>query len=181
MSSFDAAAGTVFWITGLAGAGKTTIGALLAGRLTRAGPKLVFLDGDGLREMLGNTFGHGPEERLRLARCYARLCGMLSEQGIHVVCATVSMFHEVREWNRGHLRSYREIYIRAPMAVLIRRDPKRLYSDAAGGSAKQVVGVDLPSEEPRTPDVVLDNDGSRTPEDIVDELLEKLGMAKGAG
>lgn len=140
----------------------------------------MFLDGDGLREMLGNTFGHGLEERLRLASCSSRLCGMLSEQGIHIVCATVSMFHEVREWNRDHLRSYREIYIRAPMEVLMQRDPKRLYREVLGSSVKQVVGVDLPAGEPQTPDVIIENDGSRTPEELVDELMEKLGMVKGA-
>lgn len=171
-------AGTVYWITGLAGAGKTTIGRLFTHWLKEFHPNLVFLDGDAVREVIGNNVGHGREDRLKLSMCYSRLCRLLSEQGIDVVCATVSLFHEVRNWNRRHLRKYKEIYVRAPLDVLIKRDQKALYSRALSGANNDVVGMDLPFEEPRNPDVVLDNDGSRAPEEMVVELCAELGLAR---
>ena len=180
MFSFDSTRGTVYWITGLAGSGKTTIGTLFAARLRSSNPAMVMVDGDTIREVVGNVVGHAPEERLRMAQLYSRLCWMLSAQGLDVVCATVSMFNQVRAWNREHLCHYREIWVRAPLDVLVKRDQKRLYSGALNGTVTQVMGMDVAVEEPQSPDVILDNDGSRAPDLMVDELMAKLGMAKGA-
>ena len=99
-------AGSVFWFTGLSGAGKTTIGRLFFGLLRERNPAVVFLDGDILREVFGNDLGHSREERLKSAMRNSRLCKMLSDQGIDVVCATISLFRECQEWNRAHIPGY---------------------------------------------------------------------------
>jgi adenylylsulfate kinase-like enzyme len=121
----------------------------------------VFLDGDALREVFEQDLGYSVEDRRRWAWRYARLGHMLAEQGLEVVVATVSMFEEVRRWNREHLPRYTEVYLRVPLEVRISRDRRVLYAGA------DVVGVDLPCEEPRAPDLVIDDDGSLTPEEIV--------------
>lgn len=163
--------GQVFWVTGLAGAGKSSIAEELCVLIRGIKPNVVSLDGDVMREVFGATASYSPAERLALAFQYGRLCRLLADQGIDVVCATISMFHEVRAWNREHIAGYREIYVRVPIEVLIARDQKQLYSQALRGERLNVAGIDLVIEEPVTPDVVLDNGGQRPPADLAREVF----------
>ncbi len=163
--------GIVYWITGLAGAGKTTIGRSLYRWLKQKHVNAVFLDGDVLRGVFGNSLGYSPDERLKLAMQYARLCKMLSDQGLVVVCATISMFPVVWEWNRHNISGYKEIYLRVPIQILINRDHKQLYSRALSGEIKYVTGIDIDINEPEFSDIIIENDGKKTTEEIVDELI----------
>jgi adenylylsulfate kinase len=163
-------AGTVYWFTGLSGAGKTTLGARFCDRLRAEGRTVVFLDGDRLREVFGGAAGHSRVERQRSAMRNARLCRLLSDQGVDVVCATISLFHVCQRWNREHLPHYREIYVRVPLDVLRRRDSKGLYAGALRGDVSNVWGVDLAIEEPEHPDVILANDGRLSPDEMVSWL-----------
>jgi adenylylsulfate kinase len=165
--------GTVYWITGLAGSGKTTLGRGLCEHLRSAGRTVVFLDGDVLRQVFGDDLGYSPEERLKSAMRNSRLCELLSSQGVDVVCATISMFRSCRDWNRRHIRRYVEIYVRAPIEVLIARDQKGLYSRALNGEINHVMGIDVPVEEPECPHLVVDNDGSLS----ADEVLRRMVLS----
>lgn len=149
--------GTVFWITGLAGSGKTTIGKLLYRKLKNVRPNVVFLDGDILRNVFGNAAGHSLKKRKQLAMSYSRLCKMLSEQGIDVVCATISLFKEVHRFNRINIKKYYEIFIECSMDELIRRDQKGIYSKALKGKMDNVIGINLPYDKPEGCDMVIDN------------------------
>lgn len=162
--------GVVFWITGLSGAGKTSVATVLRARLVAAGHPVVLLDGDALRAVFGQRFGHDMDERRYLAMCYARLCRELALQGMHVICATISMFHEVRAWNRREIPGYREIYLRVPPDTRRLRDHKGVY---ASGDAAVEFGV-TSFEEPRSPDVVIDNHGPVSAEDAVDVIWNAL-------
>ena len=84
------------------------------------------------------------------------------------------MYDEIRDWNRANIGSYKEIYIKVTRDTLYRRDQKKLYSSGA----KEVVGVDLPWEEPKTPDAVVENDGQETPEAIVARLERRFGLSQ---
>jgi adenylylsulfate kinase len=170
----DRSLGTVFWFTGLSGAGKTTVGRRFFELLRTHRPASVFLDGDILREVFGNDLGHSRESRVRSAMRNARLCKMLADQGLDVVCATISMFRECQEWNRANIVNYREIYLRVPMQVLMARDQKQLYSRAARGEMLEVMGVDLTADEPRNPDAVVENDGRMSPELVAASLHDQL-------
>jgi adenylylsulfate kinase len=170
----DRSLGTVFWFTGLSGAGKTTVGRRFFELLRTHRPASVFLDGDILREVFGNDLGHSRESRVRSAMRNARLCKMLADQGLDVVCATISMFRECQEWNRANIVNYREIYLRVPMQVLMARDQKQLYSRAARGEMLEVMGVDLTADEPRNPDAVVENDGRMSPEQVAASLHDQL-------
>jgi len=170
-------AGRVIWITGLSGAGKTTVATELVRRLRSEGARPILLDGDELRAALGVVGGFDLEQRRRLAFVYARLCRLLADQGHTVVCATIALYHEVRAWNRTNLAGYTEVFLDVPLDELERRDPKGIY--AASGNGHAVVGVDLVPELPTTPDLVVPNFGSTTPGAAVDRILE-LDATKGA-
>jgi adenylylsulfate kinase-like enzyme len=159
--------GSVFWITGLSGAGKTTLGQELWSRLRAAGRPATFLDGDAIRAAIAEDLGHDTANRRKSAMRNARLCRLLAEQGTDVVCATISMFHEVQRWNRDNIPGYREIYLRVPMDELRRRDSKGIY----GGAQSDVVGLDVAAEAPESPDLVLDNYGAVDVHTAVDRIL----------
>lgn len=163
--------GRLYWVTGLSGAGKTTIGTLLYQHLRERYPNTVIFDGDMLRQAFGNDLGYSREDRFACAMRYARLCKLLVDQGMFVVCCTISMFDEVRKWNRENIGNYTEIYVEVPMEVLQKRNQKGLYSGVKSGDAAQVVGMDLELELPKKPDIVIRNDGSRTPEELLGEVL----------
>lgn len=160
--------GTVYWITGLSGAGKTTVGRLFYERLQSTKEGVVFLDGDILREVFGDDLGYTIEERRRCAMRYARICRMLSLQGMDVVCCTISMFDEVRAWNRDHIASYREIYLKVSEEVLRSRNQKGLYES----SKDELVGYGVKMEEPKKPDIVIENSGEESPEKAVQKIWE---------
>ena len=130
--------GRVYWFTGLSGAGKSTIGGLFFERPRARHPNSAYLDGDRLREVFGQDPGHSREARLAVAMRNARLCRLLSGQGLHLVCATISLFHDCQAWNRANIPGYREIHVRAPMAVLEARDPHGIYRRARSGEIRDV-------------------------------------------
>ncbi len=166
--------GRLFWVTGLSGAGKTTIGTILYQKLKEKYSNTVLVDGDVLRQVFGNDLGYSKEERFACAMRYARLCKLLTDQGILVVCCTISMFDAVREWNRENIKNYTEVYIKVPMEVLEQRNQKNLYDDVKKGIGKNVVGMDLELELPKNPDFVLLNDGTKSPEKMGDGLWRQV-------
>jgi glutamine kinase len=161
----------VFWITGLSGSGKTTLGQELCNRLRAEGDQVTFLDGDQLRAAIADDLGHSTSNRRESAMRNARLCRMLAQQGGNVVCATISLFHEVQRWNRANIPGYYEIYLHVPMEELRRRDVKGIYSRADRGDLTDVVGVDIPAETPEAPDLILENYGELNAAAAVDRIL----------
>ncbi len=175
--------GTLYFFTGLAGAGKTTLGGLFYESLKRQKPDAVLLDGDRQRTAAGHNTGdavtvdsrYTTEARKAGARGMFQHCKDLTDQGRDVVCCSISMYNEIRAWNRENIENYREIYVKVTRETLYRRDQKGLYSSGA----KNVVGVDLPWDEPEQPDVVVQNDGEERPMEIVARLEKIFLMAEG--
>lgn len=158
--------GTVYFFTGLSGAGKTTIGGLFYRRLKASKPNVVLLDGDQTRPVFNEDVGYTDADRLKGAYRVFRVAQMLANQGIDVVVCGICMYSQVRDWNRENLEHYKEIYIKVTWDTLLRRNQKGLYS----GEKKNVVGLDLPFDEPKTPDKIVENNGEETPEEIVERL-----------
>jgi adenylylsulfate kinase-like enzyme/phosphohistidine swiveling domain-containing protein len=181
VSGTQAFQGRVYWITGLSGAGKSTVGKELWRRLRAAGRAAVLLDGDIVREVIAEDLGHTTPNRRKSAMRNARLCRLLSAQGIVVICPTISLFHEVHRWNRANIPGYCEIYLRVPMEELRRRDPKGIYAAAHRGELRDVVGLDVPAELPESPDLVLDNFGALDGAAAVDRILAAFGVGQAAG
>lgn len=165
--------GEVYWITGLSGAGKTTIGNLLYKYLKKQQKNIVLLDGDSLRSIF-NCKGYSNEERNELAFKYSNLCMMLANQGIDVIICTIAMFDNVRAWNRRNISNYNEIYLKVPIDVLIMRDQKKLYSRALKNKVENVIGINCEWEEPKQPDLIIDNDGKKSPDEILIQLINYM-------
>ena len=166
--------GTVYFFTGLAGAGKTTVGGLFYRRLKARKTNVFCMDGDAMDGVFERT-GYSTAARLKDAKAQFRLCRALSEQGIDVVMCSISMYDEIRDWNRANIDNYREIYIKVTPDTLYRRAQKKLYSSGA----KEVVGVDLPWDEPDSSDLVIENEGGEEPEAIVERIWRAFGLEDG--
>ncbi|MGH6846617.1 MAG: adenylyl-sulfate kinase [Methylocella sp.] len=165
--------GRVFWITGLSAAGKTTIGRALSSHLRATRCQVIFLDGDTLRTAVSNDLGYNAEDRRSAATRNGMICRMLAEQGYDVVCATISLFHDVQRWNRENIPRYNEIFVRVSLEELKRRDTKGIYLAAGDRRAENIVGLDIPAEIPEAPDLILDNDNLLEPEEAVRLILDR--------
>ncbi|NDY56127.1 adenylyl-sulfate kinase [Desulfovibrio sulfodismutans] len=145
------AAGQVIWITGFSGSGKTTLAKELLKHLGTA----ILLDGDELREALASVQGgFDCESRLRIAHVYARLARLLARQGHTVVVATISLFHELHDWNRENQPGYLEVWLDVPEEERRRRDPKGLYAAASCVQTPQMADLDV-YQTPRSPHLTL--------------------------
>lgn len=160
--------GTLYWLTGLSGAGKTTIGNRLYYSMKAEKQNTIILDGDILKKIAGKDLGYGREERLERAYRYNALCKLLTDQGINVIICTIAMFDEIRDWNRDNIENYIEVFLDVDMEVLKRRNRKGLYSKTNGN----IAGVDVSIEYPKNPDIIIKNDGSQPLEESVQRILE---------
>lgn len=160
--------GQVVWITGLPGAGKTTIGRRLAVELRRAGHAVVLLDGDELRAALPGPHAYDVASRRALAESYARFCRLFSEQGLVVICTTVSYFQSVREWNRRNLARYHEVHVTVAADVIARR---------RGGLVQQYAELcnDPAYSAPESPDLRLSNEGPGDIDRAVAAIRKHMG------
>jgi adenylylsulfate kinase len=147
----------VYWVTGLSGAGKTTIATALVADLRRDGYQVVHVDGDTVRKMLGGDLGYSLKDRIANAYRISRLCQYLQKEGLLVVCSTMSLYPEIWEWNRENLGPYYLIYVKVESEILRERDQKGLYSGVELGTCSNVIGVDLPFHEPELADLILEN------------------------
>lgn len=164
--------GTLYWITGLSGAGKTTIGSKLYYELRKKQDNVVFLDGDALKNIVsGETLGYTEEDRRKKGHKYAQICKLLTDQGVTVICSTIAMFDEVRAWNRKHIHSYVEVYLEVPIEILRKRDQKGLYSRILKGENIELPGVNMKAEFPKNPDIRILNDGSFSVKKCVERIL----------
>ncbi len=167
----------VVWIIGLSGAGKTTLARNVVEQLRQSVDNVVLIDGDEIREVFGKDLGHTLADRRRNADRICRLGKFLEDQGIHVVCAILSLFPESREWNRENLHDYYEVFIDTPVDDLKQRDSKGIYGRFAKNEISDVAGLDIDFPRPDA-HLVIRNRGSRDEllgytRQIVDRILER--------
>ena len=162
----------IIWITGLSGAGKTTIAKALVERLKHTTPAVIHLDGDDIRHCIQDpNTGHDRDSRLANALRICRFAKLFEQQNFLVVVSTMSLFHEIHDWNRANFDAYREIFVKVHIDTLKQRNARGLYSSVASGEVQNVVGIDLIIEEPQEPDLILNNNH---PQEHFDELVEQI-------
>lgn len=160
--------GCLYWITGLAGAGKTTIGNRLYYKMKSKAPNTIILDGDILKKIAGKDLGYSKEERLERAYRYCALCKLLTDQGINVIICTIAMYDEIRNWNRDNIENYVEVFLDVDMEVLKTRNRKGLYSK----TTDKIAGVNVEVEFPKTPDIIIQNNEYKILEKSVQKIID---------
>jgi adenylylsulfate kinase len=174
--------GATVWLTGLSGAGKTTIAAALAEQL-RAAREVEVLDGDELRRSLSAELGFSREDRDTHVRRVGFMAELLARHGVIVLVPIISPYaatrNEVRAQHNAHGTSYLEVHVATPLIECRRRDVKGLYGRAAAGELTGLTGVDDPYEEPDTPDLRLDTTSTEIADSVrqVLDLLIESGVA----
>ena len=170
--------GRVIWITGLSGAGKTSVAKVLYQRFKARGMQPILLDGDILRRIFNlhkKVDGYyNRKSRLILSQKYSLLCDELSSQGFIVIIATISMYKEIYEWNRKKLPNYFEVFLNVPYSELRRRDPKNIYKDFSSGKIRNVAGLDLKVDKPTTADLRVDYKEGNSCKNIADLIMKKI-------
>jgi adenylyl-sulfate kinase len=165
--------GCTVWFTGLSGAGKSTVSALLQQRLGAAGAKVELLDGDIVRTHLSKGLGYSREDRDENIRRIGFVCELLSRNGVIALAAAISPYRAGREEIRARISNFVEIYVECPLEVVTGRDVKGLYKRAMAGEIPQFTGVSDPYEPPLRPEVVIRSD-AETPEQSAEKVWAKL-------
>lgn len=149
--------GGVIWMTGLSGAGKSTIAMATQRLLFSRGRHVAVLDGDNLRHGLNRDLGFTDADRLENLRRLAEVAKLMAMNGSLVLVSAISPLQRFRDMARDIVgEDFREIYVKADIALCEARDPKGLYRKARAGEIKNFTGISAPYETPRAPDLVLD-------------------------
>lgn len=177
------ARGFTVWLTGLSGAGKTTIARALERELRRRGCRVEILDGDEVRKHLSQGLGFSKEDRDTNIRRIGYVAKLLSRNGVAVITSAISPYREVREEVRREIGDFVEVYVKCPLEVLARRDVKGLYARALRGEIPNFTGISDPYEEPLHPEVVVETDRETVEESAgkVLRFLEERGYLPSDG
>ncbi len=148
----------VVWLTGLSGAGKSTIANLLEKRLLAEGRHTYLLDGDNVRHGLNKDLGFAEEDRVENIRRVAEVSKLMADAGLIVLVSFISPFRAERRMARELMADgeFVEVHIDTPLAEAERRDVKGLYAKARAGELKNFTGIDSPYEAPEAPEIYID-------------------------
>jgi bifunctional enzyme CysN/CysC len=169
--------GAIIWLTGLSGAGKSTVATELERELFAMGLQTYILDGDNIRHGLSANLGFSPEDRTENIRRVAEVSRLLMDAGVLVITAFISPYRDDRRLARSLVNEgeFVEVYVNAPLAVCEQRDPKGLYKKARAGQIANFTGVSAPYEPPDKPEIVVHTDG-QTPAECVAHIIDFLKM-----
>ncbi|MBD2693549.1 adenylyl-sulfate kinase [Anabaena catenula] len=169
--------GIIIWLTGLSGAGKTTIALSVAQELQTRGCRVELLDGDVVRTNLSQGLGFSKEDRNINVRRIGFVADLLSRNGIIAIIAAISPYRSIRDHLKQTTTNFVEVYVQAPLSVCESRDIKGLYAKARAGQIQNFTGISDPYEEPLNPDIICITD-KFTVEQCVSQVviyLEKQG------
>jgi bifunctional enzyme CysN/CysC len=165
----------VLWLTGLSGAGKSTIANLVEKRLVRMNRHTFLLDGDNVRHGLNKDLGFTDADRVENIRRVGEVAKLMTDAGLIVITAFISPFRAEREMVRQMMRpgEFFEIFIDTPLADAEARDVKGLYKKARAGLLKNFTGIDSPYEPPESPEIRIDTT-KMTAEEAADAIIAKM-------
>lgn len=166
----------IAWLTGLSGAGKSSVANAVDRALTEAGRSSMVLDGDNLRHGLSRDLGFTAADRVENIRRAAETARLMADAGLVVIVSLISPFQAERQAARvlaGDI-PFLEVFIDTPLAVCEARDPKGLYDRARAGLISDFTGISAPYERPAAPDLTLSTPGftvADTARPLFDALL----------
>jgi bifunctional enzyme CysN/CysC len=165
----------VVWLTGLSGAGKSTIANLLEQRLLEAGRHTYLLDGDNVRLGLSSDLGYAAVDRVENIRRAGEVACLMADAGLIVIAAFISPYRSERRAIRARLEpgEFHEVFVDTPLAVAEQRDRKGLYAKARRGELADFTGIDAPYEVPDAPELRVDT-SALTAAEAVDEIIALL-------
>jgi bifunctional enzyme CysN/CysC len=169
--------GAVIWLTGLSGAGKSTIARALENELFQLQMNTYVLDGDNLRHGLNANLGFTPDDRAENIRRVAEVAKLMADAGTVVITSFISPYRKDRARARAIAlqagAEFVEIFVDAPLSICEKRDPKGLYRKARAGELKGFTGVDAPFEVPEDPEIIVMTH-KQTAEQSVDQILAEI-------
>jgi bifunctional enzyme CysN/CysC len=167
--------GCVVWLTGLSGAGKSTIATDLERELFNLGRHVYVLDGDNIRHGLGSDLGFSPEDRAENIRRVGELSKLFADAGVICITAFISPYRADRDMVRRILPDGRfvEVFVNAPLEICEQRDPKGLYAKARAHEIKEFTGISAPYEAPARAEIELRTDQLTVAESVA-KILEYL-------
>lgn len=178
--------GAVVWLTGLSGAGKSTIARALEKELFQRSMQTYVLDGDNLRHGLNSNLAFTPEDRAENIRRVAEVAKLMADAGVVVITAFISPYRADRTRARAIAlqagAEFVEVFVDAPLAVCEARDPKGLYEKARAGQLKGFTGIDAPYEAPDDPEIAVhtaEQTAAESVDRILAELLPRLRLSNG--
>jgi bifunctional enzyme CysN/CysC len=170
--------GKTVWLTGLSGAGKSSVAVLVEQKLLEKGVPAYVLDGDNLRHGLNADLGFSMADRSENLRRLAHVATLLADSGHIVLVPVISPLEEHRAMARNvHAEAgfdFIEVFCDTPLEDCERRDPKGLYAKARAGEITHFTGIDSPYQRPKTPDLRLTPD--RTLEDQAQSVIDLLEL-----
>lgn len=170
--------GFVVWMTGLSGSGKTTIAMAMIPKLQARGVKFERLDGDVVRAGLTKDLGFSAEDRQKNIDRVTFVAKLLSRNNVGVVCSFISPYQSMRDHVEANVTNFIEVYINAPLDVVIGRDVKGMYQKAIAGEIPNFTGISDPFEAPESPDIEIRTDQLTVDEsaDLIIRYLEEHGL-----
>ena len=148
---------TVLWLTGLSGAGKTSIAQCLMAQFEVMGITPVLLDGDEIRKTMP-LIGFDQEARKTHNRNVGKMAAMAEKQGKVVIVALISPYEDVRQEIRAMCHNFIEVYVSTNLDTCIKRDPKGLYKRALSGEIKDFTGINAPYQKPQNPEIQINTE-----------------------
>lgn len=165
----------VVWMTGLSGAGKSTIANIVESKLHTLGVRTYLLDGDNVRHGLNRDLGFTDADRVENIRRIAEVSGLMVDAGLVVLVSFISPFRAERRLARDRVEDgeFIEVHVDASVSLAESRDPKGLYAKARRGELSNFTGIDSPYEPPEHPEVYVDT-ATMAPEDAADAVIAAL-------
>jgi len=161
--------GTLFWITGFSGSGKTQIAKKIYPSIKKKYGPTVLFSGDDIRKIF-ILKGYSYKERYETVMKYCKLAKFVTNQNINVIFAVIGMMEGIRSWNKKNIKNYVEIYIKSNLKTVISKKKKKIYRK----KTKNIVGLDIKPEYPKKPHIVIKNDFKKNIKYYAEELLKKI-------
>jgi adenylylsulfate kinase-like enzyme len=170
MKKINKGKGILFWITGLSGAGKTTIANKIKKDISKIYGPTLMISGDNIRSIF-DLRGYGYKDRLEVLKKYTKFAKYITNQKINLIFAVVGMVETTRRWNRKNIDNYVEIFIKSKIKNIKNLNKKKIYHKK---NSKNVIGLDIKAEFPKKPDITIINSFNKSTDALAKKLLKKI-------